>query len=105
MSKDKNKSAALVCEEWFYLSLSEVTASFGVSKETIIEIIDEGIVSVQRDESQQFRFDSEALRRIRTVLRLNRDLGVNWAGAGLALELLRKIERLEALLNERTRTL
>ncbi|CDZ77536.1 chaperone-modulator protein CbpM [Legionella massiliensis] len=100
MSEYKNKSEALECEQWFYLSLTEVTTSFGVSKDTIIEIIDEGIISVQEDDRQQLRFDSEALRRIRTVLRLNHDLGVNLAGAGLALELLRKIEHLEALLNE-----
>lgn len=98
---EHKKGSAIECEKWFYLSLSEVISSFGVSQETIIEIIDEGIVSVQEDEEQQLRFDSEAVRRIRTVLQLNRDLGVNWAGAGLALELLKKIEYLESLVNEK----
>jgi chaperone modulatory protein CbpM len=97
MTKDK-KEPALECEEWFYLSLSEISSSFGVSKEIVLEIIDEGIVAVQRDESEQWRFDEQSLRQIRTVLRLNHDLGVNVAGAGLALQLLEEIEHLRSLL-------
>ena len=101
MSKGKNEPAALDCEEWFYLSLSEVSTSFGVSKDLVLEIIDEGIISAQMDENKQWRFDNKALNNIRTVLYLRRDLGVNVAGAGLALELLQEIEHLRARLHER----
>jgi chaperone modulatory protein CbpM len=101
MPEYRKETKAELCEEWFLLSLTEVTTSFGVSKETIIEIIDEGIISVQKDEKQQLQFDNVAVGRIRTVLQLNRDLGVNLAGAALALELLKKIEYLESLLNDR----
>lgn len=87
------------CEEWFFLSLSEVASSFGTSSEMIIEIIDEGIVRAEKDDEDQWRFDNEAIGRIRTVLRLHRDLGVNFAGAGLALELLKEIDRLHGLLS------
>ena len=97
MTKDK-KEPAFECEEWFYLSLAEISSSFGVSKEIVLEIIDEGIVSVQRDEKDHLRFDEHSLRQIRTVLRLNQDLGVNVAGAGLALQLLEEIEHLRSLL-------
>ncbi|KTD24723.1 putative chaperone-modulator protein CbpM [Legionella lansingensis] len=97
---ERNKgSTALECEDWFYLSLREVTSSFGVSKQIILEIIDEGIINVKKDEKEGWLFDSEAVACIRTVLRLHRDLGVNLAGAGLALQLLKEIERLEMLLN------
>ncbi|WED43578.1 chaperone modulator CbpM [Legionella cardiaca] len=101
MAKENEQPAALECEDWFYLSLREVTYSFGVSKEIILEIIDEGIVNAQKDEKNEWLFDSEAIRNIRTVLRLNRDLGVNLAGAGLALELLREIEHLHMLLEQK----
>jgi chaperone modulatory protein CbpM len=100
MTRDKNEPVALECEEWFYLSLTEVSSSFGVSSEEVLEIIDEGIISVEKDEKNQWRFDHEALRHIRTVLRLNHDLGVNLAGAGLALELLQEIEHLRSLLDK-----
>ncbi len=96
---DKRKGAA-DCEQWFYLSMTEITGSFGVDTQTITEIIDEGIITAKKDEDDQWQFDSEAIRRIRTVLRLNRDLGVNIAGAGLALELIKQIEQLENYLNQ-----
>lgn len=87
-------------EQWFHLSLSEVVTSFGVSREMILEIIDEGIVSAQYDEQRQLQFDTEAIRRIKTVIRLNQDLGINLPGAGLALELLQELDELRALLNK-----
>jgi len=85
-------------ETWIYLSLQEVSCSFGVTTETILDIIDEGIVTAHINEQQEMQFDAEALRSIRTTLRLHQDLGVNMAGAALALELLGEIERLRALL-------
>ncbi|ARG98133.1 chaperone modulator CbpM [Legionella micdadei] len=101
MTEQEKRSTATECEEWFFLSLAEVTSSFGVSKETVIEIINEGIVPAQKDENDEWRFDNESVRRIRMVLRLNRDLGVNLAGAALALELLKEIDRLRAMLGSK----
>jgi chaperone modulatory protein CbpM len=101
MTDQKKGKGSQECEEWFVLSLSEVTTSFGVSTETVIEIVNEGIVSVQQDENNKWLFDNEAIRRIATVLRLHRDLGVNLAGAGLALELLKEIDRLKGLLSDK----
>lgn len=103
MAEYKKESVTAQGEEWFFLSLSEITTSFGVSTETVIEIIDEGIVSAKKNENDELLFDNEAIRRIRTVLQLHRDLGVNWAGAGLALELLKEIEHLRALLLDKER--
>jgi chaperone modulatory protein CbpM len=99
MTKNQNDAQTPECEEQFHLSLQEIIYSFGVSQTTILEIIDEGIVSIQKDEQDEWQFDNEAFRRIRTVLQLNRDLGVNLAGAGLAIELLSEIERLQRLID------
>ncbi|MGQ3889176.1 chaperone modulator CbpM [Legionella sp. CNM-1927-20] len=101
MTRNQNETQLPECEEQFYLSLQEITYSFGVSQATILEIIDEGIVSAKKDEKNELQFDHEAFRRIRTVLKLNKDLGVNLAGAGLALELLSEIERLQHLLERK----
>ncbi|KTD33693.1 putative chaperone-modulator protein CbpM [Legionella nautarum] len=101
MTERKKEPVTAESEEWFHLSLTEVTTSFGISRETVIEIIDEGIISAQKDEKDEWQFDDEALRCIRTVLRLHNDLGVNLAGAGLALELLKEIDRLHALLRDK----
>lgn len=101
MAEDNKEPVAAEGEKWFHLSLHEVTYSFGVPEETIIEIIDEGIIPAQKNENDEWIFDNEAIRRIRTVLQLNRDLGINLAGAGLALELLNEIEHLHSLLDQR----
>jgi chaperone modulatory protein CbpM len=101
MTDQKKGKGSQKCEEWFVLSLSEVTTSFGISTKTVIEIVNEGIVSVQQDENNEWLFDNEAIRRIGTVLRLHRDLGVNLAGAGLALELLKEIDHLKGLLSDK----
>jgi len=94
MTNDKKNPLTLESEGWFHLSLHEITYTFGVDSSTIIEIVNEGIVSAQKDGSNEWQFDSEAFRRIRIVLRLQQDLGVNLAGAALALELLDEIEKL-----------
>lgn len=101
MTKNNKESvAALECEEWFYLSLTEVSTSFGVAKETVLEIINEGIVSGEKDDENQWRFSKEDIQQISMVLRLNHDLGVNLAGAGLALQLLKEIEYLRSQLDK-----
>lgn len=97
---DKHKEVgALEGESWYRLSMREVTYSFGIKEETIIEIIDQGIVVAEKNAKGDLYFDNDALKRIRKVLQLNRDLGVNLAGAALALELLEEIDRLHVLLH------
>lgn len=85
-------------ELYFQLTLTELSTSFGVQSETIIEIINEGIINARQDEQGEWHFDAESISTVRTVLHLNRDLGVNMAGAALALDLMREIEALKARL-------
>jgi chaperone modulatory protein CbpM len=49
-------------------------------------------------EPERWRFTYAHLRRVRVVSRLERDLGINLAGAALALELLEEIETLRTRL-------
>lgn len=83
-------------EQWFTLSLQEITQTFGVTRTMIIEIIEEGIIPMPDQNPDDWQFDTEAFRRIRTTLHLHHDLGVNLAGAALVLELLQEIEHLRA---------
>lgn len=98
MARDQDESVALEGEQWYCLSLHEVTYSFGVSTETILEIVNEGIIAVQKSTQDEWLFDNAALSRIRKVLQLNRDLGINLAGAALALELINEIDHLKSQL-------
>lgn len=87
--KDEHKT--LTGEQYFSLTLTEVCGSFGVSNSVILEMVDEGIVSAGSGQASEWVFDDIAITRIRTALHLHRDLGVNWAGAALALELLEEL--------------
>ena len=94
MTSNKNNLPTIKGEDSFYLSIHEVTYSLGVDIQTILDIVDEGIIPAKKNDRDEWQFDSDDLRRIRLVLRLEEDLGINAAGAGLALDLLDELERL-----------
>jgi len=64
----------------------------------VVAFVQEGILEPSGNELEQWRFEIGSIRRARTAMRLQRDLGVNLAGAALALELLDRIAELESRL-------
>lgn len=74
-------------------TLAELAAATGFCAEDILRLVDEGVI-VPVSEAPQPVFAGHCLARVRTVVHLHRDLGVNLAGAALALELLDEIEQL-----------
>ena len=92
--------SAIILEEQIDLTLSEVCSACAVRVETIIELVDEGVLSPSGREPQRWRFSGTHLRRATVAIRLQRDLGVNLAGAALALELLEEVENLQARLRK-----
>ncbi len=94
---DKNRLALLVgevLEESEQLTLLELCQICDVPAERIIEIVDEGIVEPGGEEIESWCFQGISLQRVRFVLSMERDLGVNTAGSALVLELLEELERL-----------
>ena len=88
----------ILLDEYTELSLNEMCQACSSSAECIIELVEEGVLEPITYQQTQWRFSADSLTRARTVLRLRRDLGVNLAGAALALELLDEIENLRAQL-------
>ncbi len=86
--------SGVVLDEHFRLTLVEVCQLCDVSAETVIELVNEGVVEIQGSEPQDWRFDAVAFQRLKAALRLERDLGVNPAGAALALDLLEELQML-----------
>lgn len=97
MDQNKKPTTSKDCEQWFTLSLQEITHTFGVTRATIIEIVEEGIVSMPELKPEKWQFDNDAFSRIRKTLHLHRDLGINLAGAALVLELMQEIEQLRGM--------
>jgi DNA-binding transcriptional MerR regulator len=56
--------------------------------------IDWDLVEPERTDPEML-FPDRVVPRIRRILRLRKDLGVNWAGIGVVLDLLDRMEALE----------
>jgi chaperone modulatory protein CbpM len=98
MSSEKHSATVLVGEvlgEGDLISLSELCRSCTVEAQTVTTLVSEGILEPRGSEVENWRFSVASLRRVRTVIHLQRDLGVNLAGAALALDLLDRIAELE----------
>lgn len=98
MSTEKHAAKVLVGEvlgEGDLISLSELCRSCTVEAQTVTTLVSEGILDPRGSEVENWRFSVASLRRVRTVIHLQRDLGVNLAGAALALDLLDRIAELE----------
>lgn len=78
------------------IRLRELCHVCGVSAELVIDLVEEGILEPTAYDRAGPIFPAVAVRRVRVVRRLQRDLGVNHAGAGLALELLDELHALRA---------
>ncbi|MEO6080026.1 MAG: chaperone modulator CbpM [Steroidobacteraceae bacterium] len=85
-----------IVEEELRLTLDELSGVCSVERRRIVELVEHGLFDAQNAGDQ--RFGGDSLRRARLALRLQRDLGVNAAGASLVIELLERIAALEARL-------
>ena len=87
-------------EEETLISLDELCRHCTIETEEVVTLVREGILD-PADEAPdwqragRWQFHIRSVRRVRTVVRLQRDLGVNLPGAALALELLDRIEELQ----------
>ena len=76
------------------LTFTELSQTCRIPPEQLIELVEEGIIEPLGRITAQWRFQATSVRRVRSALQMRRDLGVNWPGAALALDLLEEIERL-----------
>jgi chaperone modulatory protein CbpM len=89
-------------EEELMLTIDELSGVCAVARERIVELLELGMFDARA--AGGGRLSGEALRRARLALRLQRDLELNAAGAALVVELLERIDALEAQLRVRTST-
>lgn len=80
------------------LTLEQLCHACGVHTDWVISLVEESIIEPQGDAIQVWRFSGDSLVRVRSALRLHRDLGVNLAGIALALDLMEELENLRTQL-------
>jgi chaperone modulatory protein CbpM len=90
-----------VVEDELTLSIDELSGVCQVERTRIVELIEHGLIEPRGEDAAHLGGDS--LRRARMALRLQQDLGLNVAGAALVVELLERIEKLEARLRHESK--
>jgi chaperone modulatory protein CbpM len=97
--KDQTVPDVELIDEKTVFTLAELCRSCAVEAEFIETLVEQGILEPVGRRGRHWCFPSNSLRRTRVTLHLRQDLGVNLAGAALALDLLERIEELDARLH------
>lgn len=98
---DTNALSGHIVDESTEITIVELCEVCSIEINLVDELVDEGILEPIGGTRDERRFAYSSVRRARTVVHLQRDLGLNIAGAALALELLDRIEDLRAQLRRR----
>ena len=77
-----------------HLSFIEICLQTGVAAETVIEIIEQGIVEPVGSTPEEWLFSPYMVTVTKKALRLHQDLEVDWAGIALAIKLLEELDQL-----------
>lgn len=78
------------------LTLTEVTLSVRVPVETVIVIVDQGIVEPRGQTPQEWQFEPQMLATLRRAIRLKEDLEMDWAGIAVTLSLVDQLQQLRS---------
>ena len=81
-------------ETAYYLTLTELSQSVRLSTETVMTIVDCGIVEPRGQQPQQWLFEPQMVTLVQRACRLQRDLELDWPAVALALELNEELHRL-----------
>jgi chaperone modulatory protein CbpM len=93
-----------ILEEEPSLTLAELCINCNTPAETILKLVDHGIISPCDEQTttktvSQWQFQRNDLVRADKALRLKKDLGINLAGVALALELMDELTELRSQLS------
>ncbi len=85
-----------ILEEQGGFSLEDLCRACAAHADLVAELVDEAVIVPVGHARHEWRFTGVHLRHARVAVRLRQDLGVNAAGAALALQLMDEIDLLRA---------
>ena len=97
---ESTELAGRIFDETEEITVVELCRVCAVDATLVERLVDEGILEPIGGAREERRFPYASVRWTQTVIRLRRDLGVNLAGAALALDLMDRIEYLRAKLRQ-----
>ena len=96
--RNGNVLSGVIFDETTEITIVELCEVCSIEQTLVEQLVQEGILDPVDSRRDELQFPYSSVRRTRTVVRLQRDLGINLAGAALALELLDRIENLRTQL-------
>ncbi|MCG6888125.1 MAG: chaperone modulator CbpM [Gammaproteobacteria bacterium] len=97
-SEKSNQMVGELLEDEAEISLEQLCRACELTREDVVNMVDEGILDPLGPRPAAWRFQVVSLRRVRVTRTLQQELGVNTPGAALALDLLEELEELRARL-------
>ena len=95
-------ATSFLMEDITELTMDDLCRACVAQADIIIELVSEGVIDTfdtpPNQPPEHWRFTGLHLQRAKVAMRLHRDLGVNFAGAALALELMDEVQALRAKL-------
>ncbi len=88
-----------------YLMISAVAEQFEIHPQTLRLYEREGLIQPRRSAGNTRLYDEETIERLRTILTLTRDLGVNLAGVEVVLNMSEQMESMKSEMDEILETL
>lgn len=75
-----------------YFSFQELCTITALPSQTIIEIVDHGIIEPEGTDPETWLFNTRMVSVTRKACRLHNDLEIDWSGIALAISLLEELE-------------
>jgi len=83
-----------------YFMISVVAQNYGIHPQTLRLYEREGLLKPSRTEGNTRLYSDDDLKQLEIILNLTRELGVNLAGVEIILNMRRKMEQMQATVNE-----
>ncbi len=95
-NEENDLLSGTIMDDNLAISLAELCRCCSLPAEQVVTMIEHGIVEPIETHItiSRWQFSGDSVLRVQTAIRLKRDLGVNLAGAALALELLDEVKSL-----------
>ena len=87
-----------ILEDNVRISLSQLCQIARLPAESVLEMVEYGVIEPAAGKPGEWQFSGKNVNRLRCAQRLKTDLGVNTAGAALAVDLLDELQQLRARL-------
>lgn len=92
---ESTRNVHIVMEDITELTLQELCRACSAQADVIVQLVSEGVIDITPVEQslapEHWRFTGVHLHRAKVAMRLHRDLGVNFAGAALVLQLMEEL--------------